>query len=177
MKDDATMTKYCVGWSLTSIFSTNMAISETKLWPRDNLSVLCVCVFFGGGAASIQHLSEVMQFLGFPVSPGSAETLARRGGKIKYLLIARFCSNISAMNVEIIVSQLWWYVFWATVACLYSCRASSPSTMPPRAAAISLATPSFLLSTKASRSSIKRGYQSVPMSRSCRWMESDAAAD
>jgi len=35
---------------------------------------------------------------GFPVSPGSAETLVRCGGKIKYSLIAYFLGNIYAKN-------------------------------------------------------------------------------
>ena len=34
----------------------------------------------------------------FPVSPGSAEALVRCGGKIRYILIAYFLSNISAKN-------------------------------------------------------------------------------
>ena len=35
---------------------------------------------------------------GFPVSPGSARALVRWGGKIKYILIAYFLSNICAKN-------------------------------------------------------------------------------
>jgi len=35
---------------------------------------------------------------GFPVSPGSAEALVRWGGKIKYILLAYFLSNICAKN-------------------------------------------------------------------------------
>jgi len=35
---------------------------------------------------------------GFPVSPGSAEAIVRRGGKIKYVLIAYFLGNICAKN-------------------------------------------------------------------------------
>jgi len=34
----------------------------------------------------------------FPVSPGSAEAVIRWGGKIKYILIAYFLSNICAKN-------------------------------------------------------------------------------
>jgi len=58
---------------------------------------------------------------GFPVSPGSAEALVRWGGKIKYVLIVYFLSNIFAKNccnrdvyVKIIASQRW-DVFWDTV--------------------------------------------------------------
>ena len=58
---------------------------------------------------------------GFPVSPGSAEALVRRGGKIKYILIAYFLGNICAKNyrnrttcVKIIASHRW-DVFWDTV--------------------------------------------------------------
>ena len=58
---------------------------------------------------------------GFPVSPGSAEVLARWCGKIKYVLIAYFLGNIVAKNccnrtvyVRIIASQRW-DTFWDTV--------------------------------------------------------------
>jgi len=59
----------------------------------------------------MQHLSE-KTVSGFRVSPGSAEALVRRGGKIKYILIAYFLHNIFAKNcrnrtvyVKIIASQ------------------------------------------------------------------------
>jgi len=55
----------------------------------------------------------------FPVSPGSAEALVRRGWKIKYSLIAYFLGNICAKNcrnrtvrVKIIASCKRWDVFW-----------------------------------------------------------------
>ena len=62
----------------------------------------------------MQHLSLKNAISGFPVSLGSAEALVRCGGKIKYVLIAYFLSNISAKNccnrtvyVKIIASQRW----------------------------------------------------------------------
>jgi len=54
-----------------------------------------------------------MQFLHFSISPGSAETLVRRGGIINHHLIAYSLSNISAKNyqnrlvyVEVIVCNI-----------------------------------------------------------------------
>jgi len=35
---------------------------------------------------------------GYPVSPGSAETLVKCGGKVKYILTAYFLGNIYAKN-------------------------------------------------------------------------------
>jgi len=68
-------------------------------------------VFFG--KKSMQHLSEKTQFPDF-LFPGSAEALVRRGGKIKYVLIAYFQGDIFAKNccnqtvyVKIIASQMW----------------------------------------------------------------------
>ena len=58
---------------------------------------------------------------GFPVSQGHAAALDRWGGKIKYIFIAYFLSNIYAKNchiwtvyVKIIASQRW-DVFWDSV--------------------------------------------------------------
>ena len=50
--------------------------------------------------ATVQHLSEMMLFLSFFISPGSAEERVRGGEKIKYLLIVCCLSNISATNYE-----------------------------------------------------------------------------
>jgi len=45
----------------------------------------------------MQHLNE-KTISGFPVSPGSAAALVRCGGKIKYILISYFLSNVCAKN-------------------------------------------------------------------------------
>jgi len=70
----------------------------------------------------MQHLSENTQFPGFLFLPGSAEALVRWGGKIKYILIAYFLSNICAKNchnstvyVKIIASCKGGTFFWDTV--------------------------------------------------------------
>ena len=62
----------------------------------------------------MQHLSEKNAISRFPVSPGSAEALVKRGGKIKYVLIAYFLNNTFTKNycsrtvyVQIIASQRW----------------------------------------------------------------------
>ena len=47
----------------------------------------------------MQHLSEKTQFLGFSF-PSSAVSLVRRGGKINYLLIAYFFSNVCAKSYQ-----------------------------------------------------------------------------
>jgi len=59
---------------------------------------------------------------GFPVSPGSAESLVRCSGKTKYILIAYFLGNIYAKNcrnrtmyVKIIASCKGGTFFWDTV--------------------------------------------------------------
>jgi len=59
---------------------------------------------------------------GFPVSPGSAEALVGRGGKIKYILIAYFLGNICAKNchnrtvyIKIIAICKSGTFFWDTV--------------------------------------------------------------
>jgi len=61
----------------------------------------------------ILHVIEKVQFLHFSISPGSAETLVRRGGITKHHLIAYVLSNISAKNyqnrlkcVEVIVCNI-----------------------------------------------------------------------
>jgi len=66
----------------------------------------------------MQHLQWKDAVSEFPVSPGSAEALARWGGKIKYSLIAYFLDNIFAKNchnrtvyVKIIASQRWDVIF------------------------------------------------------------------
>jgi len=74
----------------------------------------------------------------FPVCPGSAEALVRWGGKIKYILIAYFLSNICAKNrrnrtvcVKIIASQRS-DDFWETVYCLnvvYLCLGETYSSV------------------------------------------------
>jgi len=76
-----------------------------------------------GNATTQQQLSEIMIFLSFSISPGSAETLVRLRGKIKYLLIACLLSNVSAknyqnqfMHVRVIVRQSS-DIFWDTLYC------------------------------------------------------------
>jgi len=63
---------------------------------------------------------------GFPVSPYSAETLVRYGGKIKYDSTAYFLGNIAknrrnrAVYVKIIASQRWdVFETQCIVVCLY----------------------------------------------------------
>ena len=48
------------------------------------------------GSTLIQHLSEKIRFLCFPVLLGSAEAQVTWGGIVKRLLIAYFIGNISA---------------------------------------------------------------------------------
>jgi len=45
-------------------------------------------------------MTEETQFLGVHVSPGSTETLVRRGGIRNYRLLAYSLSNVSAKNYE-----------------------------------------------------------------------------
>jgi len=52
------------------------------------------------GSALILHVREKMHFLHFSISPGSAETLVRRGGIANHHLIAHTLSNISAKNYQ-----------------------------------------------------------------------------
>jgi len=80
----------------------------------------------------------------FSVSPGSAEALAKWGGKTKNILIAYFLCNVFTKNyrnrficVEVIAKQRWdvfWYtVYWTTVGLNqmqqrgYCCRAAAAS--------------------------------------------------
>jgi len=71
------------------------------------------------GNALMQHFSEKMRFLCFPVLPGSAEAHVIWGGIVKCLLIAYFIGNISAkkyqnvfMCVKVVANQRWdWDVF------------------------------------------------------------------
>jgi len=71
--------------------------------------------------ALTQRLSEKMQFLCFPILPGSAEAHIIWGGKLKRLLIAYFISNISAKKYQnaftcckVIANQRW-DICWDTV--------------------------------------------------------------
>ena len=48
----------------------------------------------------IQPLSEMMLFLNYCIISGSAEALARCGGKLQHLLIAYFLRNMCAKNYE-----------------------------------------------------------------------------
>jgi len=66
------------------------------------------------GNALMQHFSEKMRFLCFPVLPGSAEAHVIWGGIVKCLLIAYFIDNVSAkkyqnvlMCVKVIANQRW----------------------------------------------------------------------
>jgi len=52
------------------------------------------------GNALIQHLSEKMRFLRFPVLPGSVEAPVICGGTVKCLWIVYFIDNISAMKYQ-----------------------------------------------------------------------------
>ena len=49
---------------------------------------------------SVYSVTEETQFLGVRVSPGSAETLVRRGGIANHLSIEYSLSNISAKNYQ-----------------------------------------------------------------------------
>ena len=70
---------------------------------------------------TVYSMTEKTQFPGIHVSPGSAETLVRRGGITNHYLIACSPGNISAKNyqnplmcVEVIVCNIS-VVFWDTV--------------------------------------------------------------
>jgi len=89
---------------------------RVQLWSGDIFN--CVSCFLVKKHAAVKWKDAIS---GFPVSPGSADALARWGGKIKYVLIAHFLGNIYAKNchnrtvyVKIIASQRW-DVFWDTV--------------------------------------------------------------
>jgi len=56
------------------------------------------CVFLVKKHAAFKWKDAIS---GFPVSPGSARALVRWGGKVKYILIAYFLSNIFAKIVAI----------------------------------------------------------------------------
>ena len=52
-------------------------------------------------AYSMQHLNKkAISISGFPVLPGSVETPARLGGKIKQLLFTYFLGNITAKKYQ-----------------------------------------------------------------------------
>ena len=54
---------------------------------------MCFMCFLVKQHAALGLREQVQLTDGFAVSPGSAEALVRRGGKIKYRLIACFLSN------------------------------------------------------------------------------------
>jgi len=79
-----------VSWSLTSLFSTNMAISETKM-VQEKGSQEC------GSSWTVLHAQYTSVLSsGFPLSQGNTEALDKWGWKRKHHLISYFLNNTSA---------------------------------------------------------------------------------
>jgi len=105
----------CVDYKFRESYSSMSMSHESERLKKSR------SVWLNSGNALIQHLSEKMWFLCFPVLPGSAEAHIIWGGIVKCLLIAYFISKISVkkyqnafMYVKVTANQRW-DVFWDTV--------------------------------------------------------------
>jgi len=95
----------CFWYQLTQVFldigSLNMMLFFIFIIRKGMWAVkLCSNEIIQFLTTSVQHLSKMMLFLSFFISPGSAEALVMWGGKLKYLFITYFLSNICTKNYQ-----------------------------------------------------------------------------